>query len=443
MVAAGGQRFGGAPGAQPAARKSKALRNILIITAAIIVFAALGTGGWYFYSKHAAKVAAAKGNPAAQVSAPTAIQSAGAMDILLKVQQAMTNMTSCSANGTLTVFLDLSKITTADVNPKMSPNAQNANRHPRGMPMMITNITELSFKMARPSSYLFSADMRTKIDRQGMTNTMAYWSAGKSNFMFMDMHQRAVPPTYMQLPENDEAFETNSAKMQQFFGDSGLMGKLVKDLGQTADESVNGLDCYTLTAKVLGQKVEIWVNKSDYTIQQWQITLGGPMSDADIDDAFAAFASNTNMTQMQLAQMDSAKAQFKQMAPIITKVRGVITFTSSEMQLNQTYAADDFNYPVPPGVRLMQLPVFNAAGNGSALANRQRNTCINNLRQIDAAKNQWALEHGATTGTAVTEDDIKPYLAGGRMPVCPSGGTYTIGKVGENPTCSIPGHVLP
>jgi len=26
------------------------------------------------------------------------------------------------------------------------------------------------------------------------------------------------------------------------------------------------------------------------------------------------------------------------------------------------------------------------------------------------------------------------------MPVCPGGGTYTIGPVGELPQCSIPGH---
>jgi hypothetical protein len=76
----------------------------------------------------------------------------------------------------------------------------------------------------------------------------------------------------------------------------------------------------------------------------------------------------------------------------------------------------------------------------------QRNACINNLRQIDAAKNEWALEKGKANGAPVTEDDIKPYIkldANGNLPKCPDGGTYTIGKVGEKPTCSIPGHELP
>jgi RNA polymerase sigma factor (sigma-70 family) len=74
------------------------------------------------------------------------------------------------------------------------------------------------------------------------------------------------------------------------------------------------------------------------------------------------------------------------------------------------------------------------------------NACINNLRLIDSAKQQWALEHNKTGEDTPTWDDIKPYLgrgANGEIPVCPDGGVYTIGKVGEKPTCSIPSHVLP
>ncbi|HSY74405.1 MAG TPA: hypothetical protein VK810_02955 [Dongiaceae bacterium] len=75
-----------------------------------------------------------------------------------------------------------------------------------------------------------------------------------------------------------------------------------------------------------------------------------------------------------------------------------------------------------------------------------RNKCINNLRQIDAAKQQWALENNKTATDVPTAQDIAPYIkldANGNIPGCPSGGTYTIGAVGVPPTCSIPGHVLP
>lgn len=71
----------------------------------------------------------------------------------------------------------------------------------------------------------------------------------------------------------------------------------------------------------------------------------------------------------------------------------------------------------------------------------QENACINNLRQIDGAKQQWALEKGKTATDVPTWDDLKPYLRG--IPHCPAGGTYTINAVGTPPQCSIPGHVLP
>jgi hypothetical protein len=74
---------------------------------------------------------------------------------------------------------------------------------------------------------------------------------------------------------------------------------------------------------------------------------------------------------------------------------------------------------------------------------QQRNTCIANLRLIYAAKQAWALEKNKTDADTPAEEDLLPYIRGGVFPVCPSGGVYTIGPVGQPPTCSIPGHALP
>jgi chromosome segregation ATPase len=71
------------------------------------------------------------------------------------------------------------------------------------------------------------------------------------------------------------------------------------------------------------------------------------------------------------------------------------------------------------------------------------NACINNLRQIDAAKNQWALENNKTAAAVPKAQDLLPYFKDGIFPVCPDGGNYSINAVGENPACSIQGHVLP
>jgi len=71
------------------------------------------------------------------------------------------------------------------------------------------------------------------------------------------------------------------------------------------------------------------------------------------------------------------------------------------------------------------------------------NQCINNLRMIDAAKNQWALENHKSSDATPTEKDLLPYLKNDQMPHCPANGTYTIGQVKDSPTCSVPRHVLP
>jgi prepilin-type N-terminal cleavage/methylation domain-containing protein len=75
----------------------------------------------------------------------------------------------------------------------------------------------------------------------------------------------------------------------------------------------------------------------------------------------------------------------------------------------------------------------------------QKNACINNLRQIDAAKEQWALTNKAVNGDAVTEAQAGEYIKGGYPTECPASGTYTIGAVGTDPACSLValGHELP
>ena len=71
------------------------------------------------------------------------------------------------------------------------------------------------------------------------------------------------------------------------------------------------------------------------------------------------------------------------------------------------------------------------------------NACINNLRQIDAAKQEWALENNKKNTDTPTQSDLTRYLRNGQWPTCPTAGTYTINPVGEAPTCSIPKHKLP
>ncbi len=73
----------------------------------------------------------------------------------------------------------------------------------------------------------------------------------------------------------------------------------------------------------------------------------------------------------------------------------------------------------------------------------QANACINNMRQIESAKEQWALENNQNVGDVITEAEAGDYIGGG-YPSCPGSGTYTIGVIGTKVTCSLSaqGHVL-
>jgi prepilin-type N-terminal cleavage/methylation domain-containing protein len=67
----------------------------------------------------------------------------------------------------------------------------------------------------------------------------------------------------------------------------------------------------------------------------------------------------------------------------------------------------------------------------------QKNSCVNNLRQIDGAKQQWALEaklDGSVSADGAAKTSVDAYLKA--APTCPSGGTYTYNAITANPTCS-------
>ena len=74
----------------------------------------------------------------------------------------------------------------------------------------------------------------------------------------------------------------------------------------------------------------------------------------------------------------------------------------------------------------------------------QKNACIANLKQIDGAVQQWALENKKVSSDQPVTSDVSAYLKGNSLPACPAGGSYTLGVVSANPTCTLStdGHSL-
>src|SRR5580692_9012568 len=81
-----------------------------------------------------------------------------------------------------------------------------------------------------------------------------------------------------------------------------------------------------------------------------------------------------------------------------------------------------------------------------ARSTSQQNACINNLRQIDGAKQQWALETKANPTATPVLANIQPYLgrgSAGTAPTCPAdpantfATSYTLNDLSTAPTCLI------
>ncbi len=87
-------------------------------------------------------------------------------------------------------------------------------------------------------------------------------------------------------------------------------------------------------------------------------------------------------------------------------------------------------------------------GFAKARASSQKNACINNMRQIESAKDQYAVEAGLATGDATADATALGPFVKGTWPVCPVGdAAYTINAIGTNPACGNVGtladHILP
>jgi prepilin-type N-terminal cleavage/methylation domain-containing protein len=76
----------------------------------------------------------------------------------------------------------------------------------------------------------------------------------------------------------------------------------------------------------------------------------------------------------------------------------------------------------------------------------QQSACINNLRQIDGAKQQWALENRASQTTVPVIANIQPYLGrgtAGTAPTCPAdpantfATSYSLNDLQTAPACLI------
>lgn len=141
-------------------------------------------------------------------------------------------------------------------------------------------------------------------------------------------------------------------------------------------------------------------------------------------------------TQAAQNQAQAAQAQSSKAAAVPPTPGTRLTGTSDQGQglgnlTSEQAAAFQRRYGLAPGTPAATTP-----------EQANLNTCLNNLRQIETAKQQWAQEHGKGKGALFTASDLAPYLPGNALPNCPAGGAYTLNPVGYHPICNVSTHVL-
>ncbi|MDE3098466.1 MAG: hypothetical protein KGJ88_03250 [Verrucomicrobiota bacterium] len=324
-----------------------------MVATAVVVVATLAVGGWFGYSKIKGNQRPA-GNPAAYVPKPTAMAATAAGDILTNVLDAYANLKSLTVNASAIMVMDMSKVTLADVNPGA---AGKFGGRQADLPKGMTNTADVSIKLMRPDLYRIESKNIMQMSVRGRTtmatNTTAAWSSGATNYVLM---QAAAGRgrrfnQYYTVPDKKMAYAMGGSQgvliPSLFFNDQGNVSEFMSNLGQTEDEAVDGQDCYTLTGSVMGQKLKLWVSKTSFLILRSEITLGGEVNTAQLQKAMR---ENTNAVPgMSKAQMNR---MMRRQASIMPKISGTMTDTYDYVDTNQAFSADDFNYSVPPGVRL-------------------------------------------------------------------------------------------
>jgi chromosome segregation ATPase len=142
--------------------------------------------------------------------------------------------------------------------------------------------------------------------------------------------------------------------------------------------------------------------------------------------------------QVQSAQTAAQRAQ-EQVAAVRTQAQ--TAQAQAQAQLQALVAATNAATALTPEQQAQKL-FAERYGIAPIPAGQQANACINKLRQLDGAKQQWALENRKTAEATPSVQEVTAYLKDG-FPKCPAGGVYSLNAVQAHPTCSAQGHALP
>lgn len=162
---------------------------------------------------------------------------------------------------------------------------------------------------------------------------------------------------------------------------------------------------------------------------------------------------------LQQAALEKAVAEERDngAAALLKKLSGLMRADSYDvsMVVNQPEGVQVLSRGTAGPERYLQAGVVAPVGVLAGLAlpaiakarqTAQHTACVNNLRILDSAKEQWALVEGKDNGAVPDDAAVAAYLRGGVLPVCPlTKMPYRLNAIGTNPECTSgdPRHAMP
>jgi hypothetical protein len=151
----------------------------------------------------------------------------------------------------------------------------------------------------------------------------AAWNSGKGDFIGYG----AIPPSKVKtrqlalFPAAYPFFLLSSAVVEGFFSDTNSMASDAKDFTKTNSPNLNADDSYVLAGVANHQNLLLWINKKTFLVTQIELLFGATMSEAE------------------LKKLPSAE---RSAMTVISKLKGSVTETYSNIQTNQDLMASAF-----------------------------------------------------------------------------------------------------
>lgn len=331
-----------------------------LIAAGAITFALLSTSQSSDKPKSPSHktAAAARKEFTAPIAAEPKILTAA--EIMQKVVEQYASMTNYSGTGTAVSLMDMSK-----VDPKKMPGMDRVPASAKGskeikdaLSIPIKTETDFSIKLGRADFYRVEWETKSGVAaayKSAAQTTMkgAAWSVGDGDFLSPGNGKY----TKMQTRELSLATAAGlsggaTASLPSiFFGGQANPLALFTNAEQGEDQSIDGEDCYVINTDTMGIKTIFWVAKSSFLIKQKQVVFGGKSTIPEVSDA-EMDKSLKDMSHLTPEQKAQAKLAAKSMKPMLSKMKGTLTETYLNIEINKALKKEDFQYPIPAGTTL-------------------------------------------------------------------------------------------